>query len=235
MSGRPLVSTVLPVYDGETHLAEAIESVLAQTYRPLELVVVDDGSTDGSGAVAERYASSEVSILRQANRGTAAARNAGVARSQGELIAHLDADDIWLAEKLEVQVEALAASASADAACGWVEEFLSPELAEAERKRLRAPRAPLPGYVLQAMLVRRSAHERVGAFDSAWQAGQDLDWLLRARECGLRFLELPEVVVRRRLHAANKGRMHPELARLRCRILKQALDRRRAAAKARSS
>jgi glycosyltransferase involved in cell wall biosynthesis len=229
VSERPLVSVVLPAYEAEAYLAEAIESVLAQTYRPLELIVVDDGSTDGSAKIASRYASGEVTVLRQPNRGTAVARNAGVARTRGAYIGHLDADDLWLPSKLELQVEALA-EGSFDAACGLVEEFLSPELDESEGARLRPPRGPLPGYVLGAMLFGRMAHERVGPFDGSWQAGQDLAWLARAKEIGLRFVELPEIVLRRRLHLANKGRLRPELVSLRCRMLKQSLDRRRAAA-----
>lgn len=230
MSGRPLVSVVVPVHNGEAYLAEAIESVLAQSYRPVELIVVDDGSTDRSPAIAGKYAAEGVSVLRQTNRGTGAARNAGVEASRGELVAHLDADDVWLESKLRLQVEILMADPAIAVACGLVEEFLSPDLDESQRRRVRAPRGPLPGHVLQAMLIRRGAHELVGDFETSWQVGQDLAWLLRARECGLRFAEIPQVVVRRRLHAANKGRRRPELATQRCEILKRSLDRRRATA-----
>jgi glycosyltransferase involved in cell wall biosynthesis len=234
MSAGPLVSVVLPVCDGEAYLAEAIESVLAQDHRRLELIVVDDGSTDRSAAIAERYADDRVTLVRQANQGTGAARNAGLTAARGELIAHLDADDIWLESKLRLQVEAINADPCAGAARGLVEEFISPDLSEVERRGLRDPRGPLPGLVLQAMLIRRPAHELVGGFDPAWQAGQDLDWLLRARERGVRFAHVAEVVVRRRLHAANKGRRHPELATQRCRMIKRSLDRRRAAIGGRS-
>ena len=225
----PLVSVVMPVWNGERHLAAAIESVLAQSWEPLELIVVDDGSTDASAAVAARYASPRVAVLGQANLGTAAARNRGIAAARGELVAHLDADDVWPAQSLARRAAALVADPRADVAHGWVEEFLSDELDEDERQRLRAPRLPLAGCLVQSMLVRRAAQERVGAFDERLRAGQDLDWLLRAREAGLVFVEVPEIVVRRRLHASNKGRAQPELARQRCLVLKHALDRRRAA------
>jgi glycosyltransferase involved in cell wall biosynthesis len=220
----------MPVWNGERHLAAAIESVLAQSYEPHELIVVDDGSTDASAAIAARFASPRVSVLGQANLGTAAARNLGVAAARGELVAHLDADDLWPERSLELRAAALSADPRPDVAHGWVEEFLDDELDAGERERLRAPRRPLAGCLIQSLLTRRAAQERVGAFDVRLRAGQDLDWLLRAREAGLVFVEVPEVAVRRRLHATNKGRRQPELARQRCRVLKAALDRRRAAA-----
>jgi len=225
-----MISVVLPVYNCERHLAEAIRSVLEQSYEPLELLVVDDGSTDSSAEIAERYASSRIRVLRQGNAGTAAARNAGVDAARGDLLAHLDADDLWPAGSLALRASALAADEQADLVYGRVEEFFSPELGRDEQQRVRSPREPLAACVPTAMLVRRVAHERVGPFDVSLRAGQDLDWLLRAHEAGLRFAEIPDLVVRRRLHEGNKGRVHPELARLRCRILKHALDRRRAAA-----
>ena len=223
----PLVSVVIPVFNGEAHLAETIESVCGQTYRSVQVIVVDDGSTDASAAVAASYASSNICLVQQPNRGTGAARNAGIEQARGELLAHLDADDVWLPRHLERLVEALANAPNAEIACGLIVEFVSPELSEDERRRVRAPRGPLPGHVLPAMLIRRSAHDRVGAFETSGSAGQDLVWLLRAKDLGLRMTEVPQLLVRRRLHASNKGRQHPELARQRCRILKEALDRRR--------
>ena len=229
IDSKLLVSVVMPVFNGEAHLAEAIESVLAQSYRPVQLIVVDDGSTDASASIATRYASSDVCLIQQPNRGTGAARNAGIERARGELLAHLDADDLWLPGNLERLVEALDHDPGAQMACGLVSEFVSPELTGDARRSLRKPRGPIVGHLVQAMLIRRSAHDRVGPFETTWGAGQDLAWLLRAQELGLGIAEVPELLVRRRLHAANKGRQHPELARQRCRILKQALDRRRLA------
>lgn len=223
----PEVSVVLPVYDGARHLAESIESVLAQTYASVELIVVDDGSTDESARIADGYAASGVRVLRQENAGTAAARNAGILAARGGLVAHLDADDVWLPDGLRRRVEALLADESADVASGRIEPFFSPELRERDRAGLRPP-PPLVAHVAPAMLLRRRAYDRVGLYDASLRAGQDLEWLLRAREAGLRFVEIPDLVARRRLHDANKGRAHPELARLRCRILKESLDRRRA-------
>jgi glycosyltransferase involved in cell wall biosynthesis len=224
MSARPLASVILPVYNGERYLAETIESVLAQTYRPLEVIVVDDGSTDGSGAVARSYG---VRYLRQANAGTAAARNTGVGLSRGALLAHMDADDLWEPEKVAVQAAALAVDAALDAVSGHLVEFHSPDLPDEIRHRLRPPRERMPGHLLQAMLIRREAHFGVGPFETRWTIGQDMSWYLRALDAGLRLKILPDLVLRRRLHASNKGLTQRAHAGQRIEILKAALDRRR--------
>jgi glycosyltransferase involved in cell wall biosynthesis len=103
-----MISVVISVYNGEEFLADAISSVLAQTGVELELIVVDDGSTDGTPAVARSFTDPRVTVLRQDNRGVAGARNAGIARAHGEFIAFLDADDVWLPDKLRRQMELFA-------------------------------------------------------------------------------------------------------------------------------
>src|SRR5262245_42249310 len=101
-----LVSVVMPVYNGERHLREAIDSVLRQTHRNLELIVVDDGSTDGSAEIARAFGD-QVRLIRQANVGSAVARNVGIASARGEFVAFIDADDGWVSNKLELQVRYL--------------------------------------------------------------------------------------------------------------------------------
>lgn len=113
MTGRPLVSVVVPFFDSAAFLEECIESVLGQTYTRWELLLVDDGATDGSTAIAQRYAArnpGRVTYLthpERANRGVSGSRNLGLRRAQGEFIAFLDADDVWVPEKLEDQVTCL--------------------------------------------------------------------------------------------------------------------------------
>src|SRR5215475_2242760 len=99
----PLISCIVPVYNGEKYLAEAIETIVQQSYRPLEIIIADDGSTDGTAKVAERY-SNLLRYLRQDNAGTAAARNLGLSAAVGEFVAFLDADDLWHPEKLARQM-----------------------------------------------------------------------------------------------------------------------------------
>jgi glycosyltransferase involved in cell wall biosynthesis len=106
MSSAPLVSVVMPVYNGARYLRQALESALTQTYRPLEIVVVDDGSTDDTPALLAEFGD-KIRSIRQQNSGSAAARNAALRAARGELIAFLDADDLWLPRKLAVQVDYL--------------------------------------------------------------------------------------------------------------------------------
>lgn len=109
MSGNNKVSIITPVYNGEKHLAETIESVLAQTYTDWEMLIVDDGSTDGSAAIAAGYENKDprIRLISQANGGSAAARNHGIEEAQGRYIALLDADDIWLPQFLSEQIKLL--------------------------------------------------------------------------------------------------------------------------------
>jgi glycosyltransferase involved in cell wall biosynthesis len=199
----PLVSVVMAVHDGERFLAEAIDSVLGQTYAHHEIVLVDDGSMDGSAAIAR---SRPVRYCRQPNRGVAAARNAGLAAARGELIAFLDQDDTWLPHKLEAQVAFLQEHPSVDIVLSPVEVQLEPG----------AP--PLSWYepgagmdvqlvpLLGSLLARRSAAERIGEFDTRYEIASDTDWFMRARDAGLVVETAPGVCMRYRIHEGNASR-----------------------------
>lgn len=222
-----LVTVVIPVYNCRQYLPEAIESALGQTYKPVEVVVIDDGSTDDSHDVASRYAA--VRVLRQDHGGLGAARNAAIARASGEYLSFLDADDVWLPGKLDLQVRALDADPSVDMVFGHVEEFVSPELDETIRRTLRCHEGPMPGMFAGTMIVRRVSYDRVGPFETGWQVGEFVDWYARAKERGLRNVVLPGIVLRRRLHKSNMGvRLRDSRADY-ARILKASLDRRRRA------
>ena len=224
--GSP-VSVIIPVYNGERYLAEAVESALAQTHRPLEIIVVDDGSTDGSADVARSFPS-PVRCHTQGHGGISAARNRGVESSRGCLLAFLDADDLWLEEKLEFQVAAFEADPELGMAFGHVRQFLSPDLDESVAARIHCPAEIMPAYLASATLVRRDAFHRVGAFDVDRQTGEFIDWYARAAEAGIKERVLPEVVLRRRLHAANAGVLMRHRERIDyLHILKASLDRRR--------
>ena len=224
------VSVVIPVYNGARYLAEAIESVLMQTYPADQIVVVDDGSTDGSADVAAHFAPQLV-CEPIAHAGPGAARNRGVELARGDLFAFLDADDRWEASKLERQVGTLAAAPELDAVFGHVRQFHSPELGEDARRRTRILAEVLPGYHPGTMLIRREAFHTVGPFDTTCQVGEFVSWHARASDGGLRMLMLPEVVMHRRLHEANLG-IRARAATDYVRHLKATLDRRRAAASA---
>lgn len=230
MSDRLLVSVVLPVYNGRRYLTEAIDSVLAQTYRPLELIVIDDGSSDGTRTVAVGYGD-RLRYFHQPNAGQGAARNTGVRHASGQLFAFLDADDIWLPDKLALQVAALQKDSSVDMVFGHVVQFKSPNLArDDDSTPVVEDSEPMPGHNATCLMVRRSSYQRVGSFDTTLRVGEFLDWYLKATEQSLGILTLPEVVARRRVHDNNIGIRERQHRADLLRPLKASLDRRRAAA-----
>jgi glycosyltransferase involved in cell wall biosynthesis len=228
MNESPLVSAIIPVFNGERYLEEAIDSVRAQAVEALELILVDDGSTDGSASLARRVAP-DAALLHQANQGPGSARNAGVRRARGEFIAFLDADDLWVPGKLARQLGAFEREPSLDIVTGLVEQFRSAELDPATSARLSCPDRPIPGMVFGATLIRRAAFERVGPIATDLTLGEAIDWFARARALGVSIRQHEEIALRRRLHDTNLTLRHRQSASDYARVLKACLDRRRAA------
>jgi glycosyltransferase involved in cell wall biosynthesis len=227
-----LVSVIIPVYNAEAFLGEALESVFAQTYRPIEVIVVDDGSTDGSAQVAQRFVS--VHYTFQSHQGAAAARNQGLSLAQGEYIAFLDADDIWLKEKLAWQIAAFGIDPKPDLVFGHVQQFRSAKTTPMQQAPEDAAPA-VPGLIPTTMVVRHEACQRVGPFEPRWRVAEFLDWYVRALELGLKSEMLPQVVARRRVHGTNLSFREREHRSDYVSVLKLALDRRRQSEKASST
>jgi glycosyltransferase involved in cell wall biosynthesis len=220
------VGVVIPTRNGECYLGAAIESVLAQTHRALDVVIVDDGSTDATLEVARGF-SPEARCLELRHLGLGAARNAGVTAVRGRYIAFLDQDDVWTPQKLELQLAAFDASPAPDLVFGNVREFISPEVGPDVAARLRCVTASRPAALPGTMLATRAVIARVGPFSQRWVSNDFMAWLLLARELGAREVMLDEHVLSRRLHGSNFSHRtdvtHVEYVR----VLKQSLDRRR--------
>ncbi|MCX7427595.1 MAG: glycosyltransferase [Planctomycetia bacterium] len=185
-AGRdPLVSVILPTYNRECFLGESIRSVIGQTYGNLELIVVDDGSTDGSADLVASIAP-EARYVWQANRGPADARNRGLLEARGDLIAFLDSDDAWHAEKLARQVAFLAAHPSVGVV--YSARRVSDEhgrVIGGQTKRMHSGRvteALLQSVfiTMPSVVVRRSVVDRVGSFDASLRVTEDFEYWLRA-------------------------------------------------------
>lgn len=212
----PRVSVVLPVYNGARYLAEAIESVLAQTYPHWEIVAVNDGSRDHSNEIVGRYLESRrVKYIEQSNQGVARARNTGIAHSCGEFIALLDQDDVWLPDKLEKEVAFLdahreAALVHARVSCidgagmpmsckGWI--YVGPDASGLCAEQLLSGNRIAPLTVV----IRRSCLEQVGVFEPAFEPADDWQlWLRVAARFPLGFLDA--TVARYRVHDANESK-----------------------------
>lgn len=220
---QPLVSVVVPAFEPGEYLREAIESLLAQTYPSLEIIVVDDGSAPPCRTTCDAYHA--VRYVAQEHRGPAAARNTGVELSRGAFIAFQDADDLSTPERIEVQMRALRGDPPLGLVLAQLENFHARDFALPAWFRYEAALRSRMGFVSTA-LVRRDTFAKVGPFDTAYQIGEDVDWLVRARDAGVRNAVCPEVLLRRRIHdrnlSANVRLGHQNLAR----ILRASLRRR---------
>jgi glycosyltransferase involved in cell wall biosynthesis len=207
----PLVSVVIPVYNGERFLKESLESVFAQTFQDYDIVCVDDGSTDGSVALLQQYGS-RVRVISQANAGQSAARNAGVRQATGAFVAFLDQDDLWYPAKLAQQVAVLNVEPDVVVVhCNYNRmdakgRVVVTGAAIAERSSaLASPLGRLIGEALvfpSAMMVRRDVFQRVGGFDSELRGFEDFDLIARLKQQG-RFVLLHESGMGYRLHAGG--------------------------------
>lgn len=200
----PLISCIMPVWNGERFIGEAVASIVAQTHRPIEIIVVDDGSTDNTEAAA-KAACDTLTFLRQEHAGAAKARNLGLQHATGDFIALLDADDRWMPDKLALQLEALHADATLDCVLCRVRLFWEGLEAEAAAYR-RDNRVESSGLPNSAMLARRTAFDAIGMFDASLTHASSVAWFSLFEARGLQSRELPEVLVERRMHAQNFSR-----------------------------
>lgn len=224
---EPLLSVIVPAYNAERTLAEALDSVLAQTPRDAEVIVIDDGSTDRTIEVAETFGSL-LRIIRAPHSGIAATVNRGMREARGKLIASIDADDRWLPHKLERQLAAIDADPSIGAVFGYVRQFLSPEMSD-QRWRFAFSDDPMPGLQRGVMLMRREVWGRVGEMETHLTAGEFVSWYARAVDAGVTMQMIPDVVYERRIHGNNTVlRERATVPSNYLRLVKSTLDRRRA-------
>ena len=216
------ISLVIPVLDGERHISAAVESARLQDPAPREIIVVDDGSTDGTAAIVRALPG--IRYAWQPTGGPGAARNHGARLATGELLAFLDADDAWAPGKTALQATLLREHPDVDLVVGHTQRVV-----EAGSASPAPVGDPVFFLHLGAMLVRRTAFDRVGAFEERPAGmGEDVDWFLRAKEIGLRMRFHREVVQVHRYHEANMTRDRGAADRDLVRTFKRSVDRRRA-------
>lgn len=226
MDKKTEVSVIIPSRNYGLFISESIESVLSQTYPPSEVIVVDDGSEDNTEEIVKRY-SSDVKYIFLDKCGVGAARNAGIKNSSCEYIAHLDADDIWVNEKLEIQLEEFDKDLLLEITGGMMQPFYDPGMDPINKRNIYCSDSPIPGFSASVILIKRDSFLKTGPYRENVNISQDLDWFLRARENSLKEKMVEKLLAYRRLHNLNSSMIEKNDPKERIRVLKESLERRR--------
>jgi glycosyltransferase involved in cell wall biosynthesis len=220
------VTVIIPVYNGELYLRDALKSVFAQELPPYEVIVVDDGSTDKSAQIVSEF--KDVTFLRQSNQGVAVARNKALDIARGEFIAFLDQDDFWTPNKLAVQVQYFLDRPEVQYSLTYQQYFLEPGTAVPVWFKSELLTHPHAAFVPGSLMVRREVFDKIGKFETGYSHASDSDWLFRARKAELPMAVIPEMLLHRRIHAANESsKVKIALGELR-RVVKNSIDAERA-------
>jgi glycosyltransferase involved in cell wall biosynthesis len=223
----PLVSVIVAVFNGQAFLRAALQSIFDQDYSPLDVIVIDDGSTDNTAAIARSF--KEARYFYQPNQGVAVARNTGLEKAKGEYISFLDADDLWSPNKLTLQIGYHLQHPEIE--CSFVKliNFLEPGIEKPWWLRDDQLHIGQVDYSPGTLVVRRAVFDRIGVFDPVYRVGEDTDWFARAVDAGVPIGVLTDVVMRRRIHGGNLSYAAPAV-RLHtlAKILKASIDRKRA-------
>lgn len=229
MTSRDLpISAIVPVCNGAGFLAEAIASVRAQASPVAEIIVIDDGSTDGSGDLAETLGS-DIRVIRQGrNVGPAAARNSGITAATGAIIGFLDVDDLWTPDATSLLLSRMQRPSQPAIAAGRIKVISCP-------LPFGAAAAPpiIEGYAMHfgSCLIRRHVFDEIGLLDPALRYGEDTDWFMRARERGVPIAVIDAVTMIHRRHEGNMTLHADHTVESSLEVLKRSLNRRRALGK----
>jgi glycosyltransferase involved in cell wall biosynthesis len=214
----PAVSLIMAAYNAAEHIGEALASAFAQEWRPLEVVVVDDGSTDGTAEIVRRYP--DVVYVHQENRGPSAARNAAVERSTGDFVANFDSDDLLPPTRIGDQVGFLLAHPDVGAVFGRQEWMNAPDWMARD-----AVYGDVDGIPLSSVMFRREVFFALGGYDTTFVHGEDMDLLIRMRERGIEYHVIPEIVLYRRYQPSSltggRAPQEPLLRSLRAKLARQ--------------
>lgn len=200
-NGKPLVSVIIAVKDGESFIEKALISILNQTYSPLEILVVDGGSKDKTRKIVEKF--DKVKTINQPGIGISNAYNTGILNAQGEYISFLSADDYWMPDKISRQISALQANPSLSFAVCFAEFFLNDPKYFPTGFRTELLETPKVAYIMETLCARRSVFNTVGFFNEKMRSAEDVDWFARALDLQLESIVIEEVMLRKRIHNNN--------------------------------
>ena len=221
----PLVSVIIPVHNGERFVADAVGSVLAQQYPSLEIIVIDDGSTDGTEDAVRRLPC-DVLYFKQENLGPAAARNRGIRDASGDFVAFLDVDDLWPEHTLTLLVHELMSRPELEVVRGY-SQVMEHDPVTGTYEYRGNPKESFP-YSIASGVYRKRVFDRVGLFDKTLLYGEDTDWYNRAHELKVPMQRVEAVTLHVRRHGKNMTHAKTLVELNMLRVLKKSLDRQRA-------
>ncbi len=198
------VSVIIPVFNQKQYIVETIESALNQTRAPLEIIIVDDGSTDGLEEQIRTLSIPSLQYCYQAHQGAGAARNKGVDRAKGHWLAFLDADDVWTSQKIELQL-ACAKKNNTNIIFSNIQQFITPEYCVGRLAELTIKNEVMPGYCASTLLIEKAVFQQIGYFDSDYKLGEFIAWYMLMRKNHFHSCLLDEILVHRRIHRNNSS------------------------------
>lgn len=221
---NPLVSVIVIVKNGARFLASALESILNQDYQPLEILVIDGGSSDATADIAK---SLDVRYMLQKQSGIAAAYNEGIEAALGEYVAFLSHDDIWVQGKLTRQVSYLRSHPEVDYTIGHAKLFLEEGCPLPARFRPEFLQGDYLHYGMETLVARKQLFQRIGGLDPAIGTANDLDWYVRARDLNVPGAHLNEVLLLKRIHDSNTSINEKKVTREFLQVIRRSLRRRK--------
>lgn len=205
MKNQPLVSIIIPTYNKEEYIKKALESVLNQTYKEIEVIVIDDGSIDNTQEIVKSFNNTRIIYIWQENKGAAAARNTGIKKAQGKYIAFLDSDDLWLKEKLEKQVRFLEENPEMGllgTGCyqiNYKREIMGKKIFPTKNKVLQGILIKYNPFIQSSVMVRKEVFDKIDSYDESFSQSEDYELWLRIAKY-YKIANLPELLVMKRYY-----------------------------------
>ncbi|MBL1211026.1 glycosyltransferase family A protein [Geminocystis sp. GBBB08] len=221
---NPFISVIIPAFNAEKYLKDAIESVIKQNYQPLEIILIDDGSTDNTAKVTKSF--QNIKYIYQENSGPAIARNNGIKIAKGEFIAFLDADDLWTDNHLELLVSCFKKTHDLEVAIGYVQCLFLKEKNQ-EKEYFEEFSNSTINVNLGAGLYKKSVFKKLGNFDPNLSPSEDVDWFLRIKEANINQIIVSETMLYYRIHDSNLSKDRKNSYSAFLKSLKMSLDRRK--------
>ncbi len=223
-----LVSCIITSFNSEKYIAEAVKSILNQTYKDIEIIVADGGSTDNTKELIEKL-NSHINFVAQKTLSPAATRNLGFQSSKGKYIAFLDADDLWHPEKLAKQMNCFAQNSEIDLCITYAEMFWSEDLKNERMFFSNHPRSKsIPGYATTTLLAKKNVFEKIGEFKNNLWFTDATEWFIRVKELGLKMHIIEEPLTFHRMHKSNLTKRKSEESREEfLALVKSVLDRKK--------